>query len=124
MPTLDPGSLSRRATIVEHVTGPGLHIGYRRSGGFAGIEMTAEVNAGELPAAAAELAQRLLAEPGLGEPTRPANAFPGAADHFSYQLQLSDGSRQQSFRWAEFQVPDALRPLLTALNRLASPAGR
>lgn len=106
------------------MTGSGLQIGYRRSGGFAGIEMTAEVDADELPATAAELAQRLLAEPGLGEPTRPANAFPGAADHFSYQLQLTEGGRQQSFRWAEFQVPNAVRPLLTELNRKASPAGR
>jgi hypothetical protein len=104
------------------VTSSGLRIDYRRSGGFAGIEMTAEVRADELAAGEAELAGRLLADASVGEPTKPANAFPGAADQFSYQLNLTDGSRKHTFHWAEFQVPDAVRPLLTALNQRAKPA--
>ena len=104
------------------MTSSGLRIFYRRSGGFAGIEMTAEVGADELAARQAELAGRLLADPSVGEPARPADAFPSAADQFSYQLDLDDGSRRYSFHWAEFQVPDAVRPLLTALNQRIKPA--
>jgi hypothetical protein len=104
------------------VTSTGLRIGYRRGGGFTGIELTAEVTADELAVGEAELAARLLADPSVGAPTRPADAFPSAADQFSYQLEVTDGSRKHTFQWAEFQVPDAVRPLLAALNQHAKPA--
>jgi hypothetical protein len=99
------------------VTDSGLRLGYRRSGGFAGIELTAEVAAGELPAEQAALAARLLDDPARGQPT--GMTPPGAADLFSYQLRLTDGSRQHTFEWTDLTVPDAVRPLLSALNRLA-----
>lgn len=104
------------------MTGSELRIGYRRSGGFAGIELAAEVSADELATEPAALANRLLADPAFGAPVRPADAFPSAADQFDYQLDLDDGSRRHSFHWAQFQVPDAVRPLLTALTERAAPS--
>ena len=97
----------------------GLRIEYRRTGGFAGIEMTADVGADQLAAAEAGIAAQLLADPGSGAST--GAAPPGAADLFDYRLRLTDGDRKHSFEWTDFGVPDAVRPLLSALNRLAQP---
>ena len=97
----------------------GLRIQYRRTGGFAGIEMTADVGTDELAEAEAGIAARLMADPASGAPT--AATPPGAADLFDYRLQLTEGDRKQSFEWSDFGVPDAVRPLLSALNRLAKP---
>jgi hypothetical protein len=97
----------------------GLRIQYRRTGGFAGIELTAEVGAEELAADVAPIAARLMAEPESGAPTR--STPPGAADLFDYRLRLTDGDRKHSFEWSDFGVPDAVRPLLSALNQLAKP---
>jgi hypothetical protein len=101
------------------VASSGLRIQYRRTGGFAGIEMAADVGADQLPAEAAGIATRLLADPESGAPT--GSAPPGAADLFDYQLRLTDGDRKHSFEWSDFGVPDAVRPLLSALNQLAKP---
>ncbi|HTZ43864.1 MAG TPA: protealysin inhibitor emfourin [Jatrophihabitans sp.] len=100
----------------------GFRLHYRRSGGFAGVQLAVDVLAGELPAEQAEQAARMLAHPeefrAAGSPAAP----PGSADLFSYQLELERGEERQDFRWTEFEVPDAARPLLTALRGLAKPA--
>lgn len=102
------------------MTGQRLHIGYRRSGGFAGIEMTADLDADELPADAAGVAARLLADPAAGAPV----GAPRGADQFSYRLELTDGSRRHTFEWTDLTVPAAVRPLLGELNHRAAPAPR
>jgi hypothetical protein len=94
-----------------------LHIDYRRSGGFAGIEMTADLDAAELPAEAAEIAAKLLADPATGAPV----GSPRGADQFNYQLELHDGNRRHSFEWTDLTLPAAVRPLLNALNHRAAP---
>lgn len=97
-----------------------IRIEFRRSGGFAGISLTAAATADELPGEQAAQVQGLLAaEP----PRQPRDTAPGGggADQFQYQLDLDDGERHRSFAWDETQVPEAIRPLLGALTRLARP---
>ncbi|MFL6163868.1 MAG: protealysin inhibitor emfourin [Jatrophihabitantaceae bacterium] len=94
-------------------------LSYRRSGGFAGIQTTAEATADELGADAARIAARLLSDPAVGAPTRPP--APSAADQFDYQLTIADGIREQSFQWSDHTVPAEARALIEALNRLAVP---
>ena len=93
-----------------------VHIRYRRSGGFAGIELAADASSDDLPADQAGAARSLLASPPASSSSRP----PGA-DRFSYELHLDDGTRQQTFHWSDADVPDQARSLLSALNRLARP---
>jgi hypothetical protein len=97
-----------------------LHIGYRRSGGFAGIETAADLDADELPADAAGIAARLLADPASGAPV----GTPRGADQFSYHLELADGSHRHTFEWTDLTVPADVRPLLSALNRRAASPPR
>ncbi len=94
-----------------------MRIEYRRSGGVAGIDMTASVDTKELAGEQAQLASALI-EPS----STPAAAFSGAPDAFSYQLPVNDGERTQTHHWAESEVPDALAPLLASLGSRARPA--
>jgi hypothetical protein len=102
------------------VTSDGLRIRYRRSGGIAGLDMTADALAHELSNEQAELATQLLDNP-PGPPAGPS-AGSAAADQFSYQLELDDGIRRHTFHWSEQEVPDLARPLLTAMHSRAAPS--
>jgi Emfourin len=97
---------------------PPIRIQFRRSGGFAGIPLTATTSADELSDEHAAQVQSLLV---AAEPRQPGRAAPGGADLFQYQLNLDDGQRHRSFAWDETQVPAAIRPVLDALTRLARP---
>lgn len=99
---------------------PSLRITYRRSGGFAGIDLAADTHAHELPEDQAALATQLLAS---SQPPADADApQSGPPDQFSYQLHLDDGTRRETYHWSESKVPDAVRPLLKTLNGRAAPA--
>lgn len=96
-----------------------VHIRYRRSGGFAGLELVADTTSDELPDELADVVRGLLTAP-HGPAT--GRAAPAGADRFSYQLQLDDGAHRRTYHWADTDVADDVRPLLSALNRLAAPA--
>lgn len=97
-----------------------MQLRYRRSGGIAGIELAASVDADQLTEAEGRLAGRLLTEPAAYRPA--ASPLPsGAADLIEHRLEVSDGDRSESFRWTDLDVPDSVRPLLTTLRGLARP---
>lgn len=98
---------------------PPIRAEFRRSGGLAGVPLTATVSEDELTDEQAAQLRGLLAD-GQPEARDPA-VGPGGADRFHYQLDLDDGQRHRSFSWDETNVPDPIRPLLTALTRLARP---
>jgi hypothetical protein len=101
----------------------GLHVRYRRSGGIAGVDLVAHTLAEELSAEQAGIAADLLADgPSAGEPENPAEAPPAQPDQFSYELHLSDGENDRTYRWEDRQVPEHVRPLLAELGRRARPA--
>lgn len=96
-----------------------MHVDYRRSGGLAGIAMTARVDARELPVELAQVVTRLMGDDSTRAPaSRPA----GGADQFSYDVTLDDGGRTRTLHWEEPEVPDDVRPLLTNLASRAHPA--
>jgi hypothetical protein len=98
---------------------PPIHIQFRRSGGFAGIPLTATTTADQLPEDHAAQLQGLLTSAEV--PQKPDHSAPGGADRFQYQLNLDDGQQHRSFSWDETQVPDEIRPVLGTLTRLARP---
>ncbi len=96
-----------------------MRIEYRRSGGMAGIDMTASVDTRKLPAAQAQLAADLM------DPTSAASAPTtgvGAPDRFSYELTVHDGEQAQTHNWSETEVPAVVQPLLASLGQRAQPA--
>jgi hypothetical protein len=96
-----------------------MRVEFRRSGGIAGIDMTANVDARELSAEQAQLVAELMS-PGTAPAPPPGGA--GAPDRFSYELTVTDGERTRTYDWQEAEVPEAVRPLLASLGARARPA--
>jgi hypothetical protein len=91
---------------------------YRRTGGLAGIDLTANAQSDDLPSEQADLARQLLTD----SPTAtPAPSVPQGADQFNYTLELDDGTRRRTFHWGEHEIPGDVQPLLTTMNHRAHP---
>jgi len=89
-----------------------------RSGGLAGLDLVATVDAGDLPADQQDLVAKLFKADLPGSRV----GRPGGADQFSYQLVIHQGDRSVQRHWEDSEVPEGIRPLLTALTRQAKPA--
>ena len=115
-----------------------LHITYRRSGGFAGIDLAAECLGADLPEEQAQVAAGLLGgsdsgdapDPGgarhrpageAGE-AAPASPTPTGADQFTHTVRVEQGRRSRTVTWADTTVPVEARPLLATLGGLARPS--
>ena len=96
-----------------------VQVEFRRSGGLAGIDMTATVDASELPTEQAEVLTQMVAQPPVAAKPSPAH---GAADQFSYEVTLRDGQRTRTLHWTEADVPNEVRPILASLTQRARPA--
>ncbi|APA99363.1 protealysin inhibitor emfourin [Nocardia seriolae] len=94
-----------------------IHVEYRRSGGLAGLDMTADVDVEDLPADQRRCVEALMTD------ARPASSgADGSADRFTYKIVISDGDRTWTHSWGETQVPEAVEPLLATLAERAHPA--
>ncbi len=107
-----PGQRAGRQAGVSAV----VRVGFRRSGGLAGITIGADTDTSQLPAALGETVRALL--PGRDSP--PPGA-PGGPDRFTYELRLDDGKRRRILRWPETAVPDEARPLIAELTTRSRP---
>jgi hypothetical protein len=96
-----------------------VRIDYRRSGGFAGINMIASVDVTDLPAEEARVVNTLFSDP-CAERSTPSVG--GAPDQFSYELTITNGEQTSTRQWGEAQVPEAVRSLLATLAERAHPA--
>jgi hypothetical protein len=96
-----------------------VRVEFRRSGGFAGIDMTATVDASELPTEQAAMLAQLMTH---GHVTQEAGAAHGAADQFSYDVTLHDGQRTRTLHWTEADIPEEVKPVLASLTVRAKPA--
>jgi emfourin len=93
-----------------------VRVGFRRSGGLAGITIAVDTDSNELSPAEGETIRALLAGP-----AKPPSSTPQAPDRFTYELQIDDGRQRRVLRWPEAAVPDDLRPLIAELTTRARP---
>jgi emfourin len=93
-----------------------VRLGFRRSGGLAGITIGVDTDTDELSPAEGELIRALLADPG-----RPPSSAPGVPDRFTYELLIDDGQHRRLVRWPESAVPDDARPLIDELTTRSRP---
>jgi len=104
----------RRTTLAD-MSAP-VRVGFRRSGGLAGITIAADTDTNQLSPAQGETIRALL--PG---PDSPLPSAPGAPDRFTYELQIDDGEHRRVLRWPETAVPDDVRPLIAELTARSRP---
>ncbi|KAA0018091.1 protealysin inhibitor emfourin [Antrihabitans cavernicola] len=94
-----------------------VHVEFRRGGGLVGLVMVASADSADLPPDQAAVAASLLETQGSESPTSPA-----APDRFTYELTVTGAGKSSQYRWAETQVPEAVRPLVATLDAKAVPA--
>jgi hypothetical protein len=94
-----------------------VRIGFRRTGGFAGLTMATDTATDQLPGSYEGLVRDLLAG---SSPSTPADAL-GTPDRFTYDLHLNDGTRERIIRWPETAVPADVKPLIAELTSRSRP---
>ena len=96
-----------------------MHIGFVRSGGFAGMLLVANIDSQSLPAEELSILESEVAEAAffdLPERIVPASPMP---DSFEYEISVSSSNQTHTIRVGEALVADSLRPLIDHLTNLA-----
>ena len=93
-----------------------VQVGFRRTGGLAGITIGVDTDTDELSPAQSDLIRALLASP-----ENPLTTDPAAPDRFTYELRIDDGPHRRVLRWQETEVPDDVRSLIAELTSRSRP---
>lgn len=96
-----------------------MHIEFVRTGGFAGLSLTAKLDLRDLSTAESETLERQINQSNffdLPEQIKPAAPVP---DGFEYQLMISSADGTHTVTVSESLIPVTLRPLLDHLTALA-----
>ena len=94
-----------------------------RSGGVAGIRLTATLDTEMLPPDEADRLRRLIAAASFFDQPSSRQSPKRRADRFQYQVTVEEGDRVKKVELDESSVPEALQPLLDYLSDCAR-AGR
>ncbi len=96
-----------------------MKIGYERSGGFAGLRISFELDLDDLPEEQSKTLRDLLDEADFDDlPAQILPARPGA-DQFSYRITVHGRHGLRSVETTDSAAPETLRQLLAQLNQLA-----
>jgi hypothetical protein len=96
-----------------------MRIEFKRSGGYAGIPLSATIDLDTLPAAESKYVRDLIDAAGFfALPAAITAPVPGA-DRFQYTLTIKTPERQHTVEIHEAAAPPALRPLLEWLTSAA-----
>ncbi|MCC6615601.1 MAG: hypothetical protein IT320_19160 [Anaerolineae bacterium] len=96
-----------------------MKIAFERSGGFAGLRLTATIETDDLPPdEAAELVQMVEDARFFDLPGK-LRARPGAADEYQYLVTIATDDQRHTVETTDTAAPETLRTLLNRLNALA-----
>ena len=101
--------------------GDATRIDFVRSGGLAGLSLTASVDVSGLPPDAAAAVQDALNHVDIAGLSRQAARAPSGPDRFQYDLTVTTGGQSHTVSLQESDLPADLRPLIDALLPLARP---
>jgi hypothetical protein len=95
-----------------------VHVGFRRTGGFAGLTFASDTDTDHLPPAYEGLVRDLL----VGSASPASSDATAQPDRFTYELHIDDGEQARTVRWQETAVPENMRPLVAELMSQSRPA--
>ncbi|MEK4538148.1 protealysin inhibitor emfourin [Peribacillus sp. FSL K6-1552] len=98
-----------------------MHIQFSCIGGFANLDLNFQIDTNELPKGKNEELQNLMKTADLSNPhlSKMVGAKAQGADAFSYQLDIVNEKKKQSFSFTDTTAPEEVRPLLNYLRNLA-----
>jgi hypothetical protein len=98
--------------------GEAMKIRLERSGGFAGMTRTFEVDTDALPEEQRELVTGLVHNANFfALPSSLASADTGGADQFSYRISIESDGGTHTIEMSEASVPNSLTPLIDWINQ-------
>jgi Emfourin len=87
-----------------------------RSGGLAGIPISKEIDAKDLPSRLMTTAKKIMLN--SKSSTLPLKSTPrGAADHFTYKISIQDGANQSIIECNQYNIQDDLKSLIKYIER-------
>jgi hypothetical protein len=87
-----------------------------RSGGLAGMSITNEMDAKDLPSTLLLTAKKIVEDQKLTP--LPVKSIPrGAADHFTYKISIQDGVNQRVIECNQYNIEDDLKSLVKYIER-------
>ncbi len=96
-----------------------MHIKFSCIGGFANLDLNFEIDTDELPKEKYEDLQNLMKQADLPNAAQSKMVKTQGFDSFSYQLDIADVKKKQSFSFTDITAPEEVRPLLDYLRNLA-----
>ncbi|MGG4266595.1 protealysin inhibitor emfourin [Peribacillus simplex] len=96
-----------------------MHIQFSCTGGFANLDLNFQIDTDELPEGKHEELQNLMKTADLPNAAESKKVKAQGFDAFSYQLDIVDEKKKQSFSFTDITAPEEVRPLLDYLRNLA-----
>ncbi|QYF84217.1 hypothetical protein KY492_08215 [Brevibacterium sp. PAMC21349] len=96
-----------------------MHIKFSCIGGFANLDLNFEIDTDELPKEKYEELQNLMKQADLPNAVQSKMVKTQGFDSFSYQLDIADEKKKQSFSFTDISAPEEVRPLLDYLRNIA-----
>ncbi|MBO0998465.1 hypothetical protein IOC57_12000 [Bacillus sp. SD075] len=96
-----------------------MHIKFSCIGGFANLDLDFQMDTDELPKEKHEELQNLMKTADLPNAIQSKMVKGQGFDSFSYQLDIADEKKKQSFSFTDVTAPEEVRPLLDYLRNLA-----
>jgi hypothetical protein len=93
-----------------------VRIRVERSGGFAGIQTSNEMDGKDLPSGLTRTAKKIMEDkraPSLSITSPPR----GAADHYTYKISIQDGRSQRVIECNQYNIQDDLKSLVNYIER-------
>ncbi|MFA1712335.1 protealysin inhibitor emfourin [Peribacillus frigoritolerans] len=96
-----------------------MHIKFSCIGGFANLDLNFELDTDELPKEKKKELQNLMKQADLPNAAQSKMIKTQGFDSFSYQLDITDEKKKQSFSFTDTTAQEEVRPLLDYLRNLA-----
>lgn len=95
-----------------------LKIDFKRSGGFAGVELTTRLDVDELTEDESKDVRAMVERLDLDR-MQDSSSGPGVPDRFVYELKIEHGERTVDVCIGEAELPEDLKPLVRDLEKRA-----
>ena len=94
-----------------------MKIRVERSGGMAGIPISNEMDAKDLPSALISTAKKIIEGKDVSSLSMKSSPR-GAADHYTYKISFQDGTLRKVIECNQYNIPDDLKSLIRYIEKI------
>jgi emfourin len=87
-----------------------------RTGGFAGIPISNEIDSKDLPSPLIRTAKKIINDKSISSLTMKSSPK-GAADHYSYKISINDGEHKRIIECTQYDIQDDLKSLVKYIEK-------